>query len=90
MILSQIRWGWIFLIIGVCLTLYAYKKRGNPEEKNPFSDTIDLFIGIVGSIALISITALIFISSASHLFPGYKKQSITELVGMNHTEMLSG
>lgn len=87
--LSHIGWWWTFLIIGSILTLYTYKNR-LPEEENKFSNTIDLFIGVMGGVGLLSLGILIFISSSTHLFPSYKKQSIVELDGITKTKVLTG
>ena len=87
--LSSIRWGWIFLLIGSALTLFVYKNN-TPEEENTFFSTVDLFIGVIGGIWLLSLGILIFISSATHFFPSYKKQSILELDGIRKTQVLTG
>lgn len=86
-----IRWWWIFLIIGIFLAFYVYgKTKDENEEKNNFSDGIDSWIGIVGSLALLCITGIIFMSSYAHFLPGYKKQDITEFIGLENIETLSG
>lgn len=82
-----IAWGWVFLLIGILLSLGAYHDWH--EEKHSFSDTVDTFIGILGSVALLIISALIFLSSYNHFFPGYKKQNLSDFMGGQSVETLS-
>jgi hypothetical protein len=69
LILTDLRWGWIFVWVGSLSILYTllWEDHIQDREWSIFSDTI---IGIIGTITLIGLSALIIWASSKGLWTG--------------------
>jgi hypothetical protein len=75
--LLELRWGWIFIIVGSIALLYTiiYDQGDDSDSPSLFSDAI---IGVVGTITLVALSALII--KASLWYTRWPSSSVLEQV----------